>query len=96
VLWAAAVVAVHVEDHERAARLYDILLPYEEHLVFPGRVVFDSVASTLGMLAASLGRADAASAHFARAETIEATMDAPLLAAMTRHRRNGRLRLDAA
>jgi hypothetical protein len=47
-------------------------------------------------LASALGRSDTADAHFARAEAIEARIDAPLLAAMTRRRRSGGLRLDAA
>ena len=95
ILWAAAVIAVHLEDQERASQLYAILLPYEDHLVFQGLVVFDSVASTLGMLAASLGRDDIAAAHLARAAVLEATIDAPLLAARTRARQAGTLRLEA-
>lgn len=84
ILWAASLVAAHLGDAPRAARLYDLLLPYEGQLVFPGLVVFGSVGATLGTLAAAVGRRDAAAAHFDRAEALAERIAAPVLLADTR------------
>ena len=87
IVWAASSIAAHLGDRERAALLYDRVLPYERSLVFPGLVVFDTFGATLGMLAATLGRTDDAHAHFERAEELTERIGAPLLLANTRARR---------
>jgi hypothetical protein len=46
------------------------------------------------MLALTLGRQDAADAHFDDAERLESSIPAPNLLARTRRRRSGILRLD--
>jgi hypothetical protein len=90
--WAAAEIACNLGDRERAEALYARLLPYAHHLVFPGLVVFDSVAATLGELAATLELPDDAARHFDRAVKIADAVGAPLLAARTRARRDALLR----
>jgi class 3 adenylate cyclase len=86
--WAAAEIACWLGDRERAELLYARLLPYAHHLVFPGLVVFDSIASTLGELAATLDLPDDATRHFDRAVKIAESIGAPLLAARARARRD--------
>jgi len=54
-------------------------------------VVFDSVAATLGELAATLDLPDDAARHFDRALKIADANRAPLLAARTRARRDALL-----
>ncbi|MET0628548.1 MAG: AAA family ATPase [Acidimicrobiia bacterium] len=95
VLWSASMMAVHLGDRERAAELYDLFVTCPGKLVFPGLHVFDSIPSTLGMLAATLDRDDDAARHFDEAEALEAKINAPNLLARTRLRRSGVLRLDA-
>ena len=95
VLWAAALMAAHLGDTGRAEELYDLFSRCPGRLVYPGLHVFDSVPSTLGLLAAALGRHEEADAHFADAEQLEAAIPAPNLLARTRARRAGGLRLDA-
>jgi len=87
VSWAAAQIATHLGDRERAEVLYARLLPYAHHLVLPGLVVFDSVAATLGELAMTLDLPEDAARHFDRAQKIAEANRAPLLAARTRARR---------
>jgi class 3 adenylate cyclase len=89
--WAAARIATHLGDRERAELLYARLLPYAHHLVFPGLVVFDSVAATLGELAGILDLPDDAARHFDRGLKIAEASKAPLLAARTRARRDALL-----
>lgn len=93
-LWAASVIAAHLGDTTRAAQLYDVFTRCPARLVYPGLNVFDSVPSTLGMLALTLGNRDAADAHFDDAEQLESSIPAPNLLARTRARRAGQLRLD--
>lgn len=95
-LWAASLIAAHLGDTDRAAQLYELFTACPAQLVYPGLNVFDSVPSTLGLLASTLGRADDAAAHFDHAEELEAAIPAPNLLARTRARRAGRLRLDGA
>ncbi|MET0420701.1 MAG: AAA family ATPase [Acidimicrobiia bacterium] len=95
VLWSAAMIAGHLGDEVRARELYDLLEPCTGKLVYPGLHVFDSMASTLGVLAATFGDAALADRHYADAEALEAQIDAPNLLARTRARRAGTLRLDA-
>jgi hypothetical protein len=89
--WAASQIACHLHDRDRAEVLYARLLPYAHHLVFPGLVVFDSVAATLGALAVTLDLPDDAARHFDRAVKIADAIDAPHLAARTRARRDALL-----
>ncbi len=57
--------AVLVRDERRAARLYELLLPYAERLaVSVSTLPFGPVAMRLGMLASLLGRWDEAESHF--------------------------------
>ena len=53
-------------DRDRAATLYDLLLPHASRTVSvsPGVACYGSVARYLGRLATTLGRDDAAAAHF--------------------------------
>ena len=53
-------------DRERAAPLYDRLLPYADRRIVAGRAVYDQCSAhyALGRFAATLGRLDAAAAHF--------------------------------
>ena len=95
VLWSAAQIATHLGDRDRAEKLYARLLPYAHHLVFPGLTVFDSVAATLGELAATLDLPDDAARHFDRALAIAEATRAPLLAARTRERRERLLGADS-
>ncbi len=59
-------VIVGLEDRERAAELYDVLLPYAHLLAFHDllRAFAGSVSGELGELALVLGRLDAAAAHY--------------------------------
>lgn len=56
-------------DAERAAALYEQLLPYEDRCVVVGYGIacFGSMARYLGMLAMTIGKADRAARHFDRA-----------------------------
>ena len=57
--------AVLVRDERRAARLYELLLPYAGRLaVSVSTLPFGPVAMRLGMLASLLGRWDEAESHF--------------------------------
>ncbi len=88
-LWAASLIAAHLGDTARAEQLYDLFTACPARLVYPGLNVFDSVPSTLGLLALTLGRHDVAHAHFDDAEELEASIPAPNLLARTRARRRG-------
>src|SRR5215510_5928420 len=94
-LWASAMMAAHLGDTARAAALYDLFGSCSGKLVYPGLHVFDSIPSTLGVLALVIGRPDDAARHFDEAEVLEARIGAPYLLARTRARRAGALRLDA-
>ena len=68
--------AVLLGDRERAAQLYELLLPYAE-LVFVHdllRSIGGTVASALGSLATLLGRYDEGERHYERAHRKEAAM----------------------
>ena len=94
-LWAASLMAAHLGDTARARELYDLFAAGPARLVYPGLNVFDSVPSTLGLLALTLGDDDdAAERHFDDAEQLESSIPAPTLLARTRARRAGHLRLD--
>jgi class 3 adenylate cyclase len=94
VLWSGAMIAGHVGAVDRAREIYDLLVPCTGKLVYPGLLVFDSMASTLGVLATTFGESDLAERHFAEAEELEAHIGAPGLLARTRARRRGVRRLD--
>ncbi|HLZ71104.1 MAG TPA: AAA family ATPase [Dehalococcoidia bacterium] len=77
-LTSLAEVCACLGDGERAAVLYDLLLPYAEQLVVAGAAVvcLGAVAHYLGLLAALLARWDAAEGHFARAQALHARLGA--------------------
>jgi tetratricopeptide (TPR) repeat protein len=88
--WMAATVligevAVALGDAERAALLYELLLPYAEQIVVIGlaTVCLGSVARYLGRLAATMEREDEARRHFERALTANAALRAPVELAHT-------------
>lgn len=79
----ATEVCVFLEDRERAAQMYQLLLPYESRLIVVGwcEVTYGIVARYLGMLARLLHRYDDAERHFEAALTTHVKMGArPLLA----------------
>jgi hypothetical protein len=93
-LWGASMMSGHLGDATLAEELYDLFSSCDGKLVYPGLTVFDSIPSTLGVLAATLGRGEDAERHFAEATELELRIGAPGLLARTRARRAGRLRLD--
>jgi DNA-binding SARP family transcriptional activator len=76
--------AVALEEQDRISELYERLAQYD-HLVAvsPPEVAIGTVAHTLGLLAAELGRRSAAEAHFERALAVAERMEAPLWTAQT-------------
>lgn len=75
-----------LEDQGRAARLYALLLPFAGQCVVSADVAacYGSVSRSLGLLAATLGRWDAATRHFEDAITQHSRMEAPTWLARTR------------
>jgi tetratricopeptide (TPR) repeat protein len=83
-----AQVCVQLQDRTRAARLYQLLLPFAEQCVVvePGLVCLGSVARFLGQLAMTLSRWDEAEAHFVAAVQRNTLLGArPVLAQTQRH-----------
>lgn len=83
-----AQVCVQLQDRARAARLYQLLLPFAEQCVVvePGLVCLGSVARFLGQLAMTLARWDEAEAHFTAAVQRNTLLGArPVLAQTQRH-----------
>ncbi len=78
----ASEVCSFVDDAERAADLYEKLLPYAARNVIGGDVIcLGAVARYLALLACTLGRADDAERHFLHAIELHARMGArPFLA----------------
>jgi eukaryotic-like serine/threonine-protein kinase len=76
-------------DRPRAARLYELLLPYADRNVLVARLPLGTLGSAshhLGLLAATLSRWDEAAAHFQAAIEAHARMGAaPLLARSRDH-----------
>jgi tetratricopeptide (TPR) repeat protein len=74
-------------DAQRAAALYEQLVPYEQHCVVVGYGIacFGSVALYLGMLAATFGDNDAAGRHFETALRITARRPARPAVARTQY-----------
>jgi tetratricopeptide (TPR) repeat protein len=77
--------AVGLGDSDRAALLYEELLPYAASNVVVGMAVtcLGSVSRFLGKLAALLGRVDDAASHFERALEANRALKAPVLVAHT-------------
>lgn len=78
--------AVLIGDHERAAEIYDLLVPYEHRFIVAGALAAGPgfVALPLGRLAAALGRRDAADAHFATAVALAERSGATVPLALAR------------
>ena len=75
-----------LEDRDAAERLYSLLLPFERlYAHAPVESVFGAVASSLGVLATTMGSYDAAERHFAVAIDIEEAMRAPPWRAHAQH-----------
>jgi tetratricopeptide (TPR) repeat protein len=76
--------AVLLEEHASSAKLYELLLPWEElsAVDFP-EGHRGSIARYLGMLAAAMNRWDDAERHFARAVTVNEAMNARPWTALT-------------
>lgn len=91
VLWLLGVtllseIAAHFGDRERAAALYELLLPHAEQcVVAESAVCHGSAARALGVLSATLGRYDAAATHFDAALKMNEAIRSPLWTARTQH-----------
>jgi hypothetical protein len=81
-MWAE--VAARLDETSAAARLYDLLLPWSEQVIFSGAGIHGPVAHYLGLLAAALGRPEQAAAHFRAAADLSERAGTPLLQARTR------------
>ena len=73
-------------DHERAARLYDLLLPFADRCVVArsALVCLGSVSRALGMLAGTMSRWPESEAHFERALEANEQLGARPIVALTR------------
>jgi DNA-binding winged helix-turn-helix (wHTH) protein/tetratricopeptide (TPR) repeat protein len=82
-----AEVCAALEDRRRAAILYEILQPAASHFAIVGffSVFYGSVARFLGLLAATLGRHDEATAHFEFALRQNTRVGAPPFVAQTQY-----------
>lgn len=78
-----AEIAARLDAEAAAARLYDLLLPYRDRLVTSVITVSGSVERPLGLLAATLGRWDAAEDHFTKAVEVHERMGARMFLART-------------
>jgi tetratricopeptide (TPR) repeat protein len=78
--------AVALGDRDRAARLYELLLPYGAGNVVIGlaAVCLGAAARFLGGLAATVGDETAAAAHFEHALQVNTSLKTPLYLAHTR------------
>ena len=75
-----------LRDRERAATLYDLLLPYEGRVcTHSAEVSLGSVARSLGVLASTMARWDEAVRHFERALEVNAELGAIPWIAHTQH-----------
>jgi hypothetical protein len=70
--------AAQVDDRKAAAALYDLLEPWKELLMANGANCYGPVRTHLGLLAATLGRDEAADSHFARAGELMEGKEMPL------------------
>jgi hypothetical protein len=80
-LWGEA--AARLGDQAASEILLERLAPWRRQLAFPGSQCFGAVARVAGLLAATLGRWDAADGFFATAARIHADLAAPALLART-------------
>jgi len=78
-----ATLAAALERRDAAEALYRTLAPWPDRVVLIGNGA-GSVSHTLGLLAMTLGRFDAAAAHLAEARRTHERIDAPYWAAQTR------------
>ncbi|MDP9237001.1 MAG: tetratricopeptide repeat protein [Chloroflexota bacterium] len=77
-------VCCYLDDHPRAAVLYELLLPMADHCVAVAGMSFQGSASApLGVLATTLGRFDDAERHFEDAIAMNRKMRAPRWVAVT-------------
>ncbi len=85
-MWLLAEIVTLLDDRDRAASLYDLLEPFAERCaVVATWWSSGAVARSLGNLAATLGRFDAAERHFESALAMNARMRARPLVAWTQH-----------
>ena len=86
-------VCAFLDDPERAAVLYQRLLPYAGHTVVVGNAVacYGAISRYLGMLAATMSRWEEAEAHFEHALEMNARMGARPWLAHTQHQYAGML-----
>src|SRR3954452_19553017 len=77
-----------LDDRERAAALYERLLPYADRRIVAGRAVYDqcSAAYALGRFATTVGRLDTAAEHFEAALTSDQAIGARPALIQTRAR----------
>ena len=79
-------VVAFLNDGDRAERLYDLLLPYGERcLVIDAPFCHGSASRPLGLLAATIGRFDAAARHFEDALAMNTKIRSPLWVSHTQH-----------
>jgi tetratricopeptide (TPR) repeat protein len=81
-VWADACTRLRLLD--RCGELYELLARYPDQFAVGGSRLDGSIASALGVLAATLERYEQAEGHFAAAAEIEERLGAPLLLARTR------------
>jgi predicted ATPase len=76
-----------LHDRPRAARLYELLLPFAGHNIAIGSaaVFYGPVSRHLGLLAATLDRTEEAASHFEDALKLNAVMGARPFAAFSQH-----------
>jgi tetratricopeptide (TPR) repeat protein len=77
-----------LDDRRRAARLYELLLPFADRNVLPARLPLGTLGSAsqhLGLLAAAMSRWEQALAHFEAAIEANERMQALPLLARSRH-----------
>lgn len=93
---AVLAIACHaLDDQPRAARLYDLLLPYGDHDVLVARLPLGTLGSAshyLGLLAATIGRWNDAVVHFRNAIDIHERLRAAPLLERSRHHHSQALR----
>jgi class 3 adenylate cyclase/tetratricopeptide (TPR) repeat protein len=82
--WCCVNAATHLAETRAAALLYDLMAPYEGHVVYQGLACMDTVANCLGRLTATLDRYDEAERHFGMAAEHETRIGAPVLLAHTK------------
>ncbi len=74
----------HLGLGDRARELDQLLAPFSDQIATGGSVIYGSIASALGRLAAAFEDYERAEAHFAAGAEIEERLGAPLFLARTR------------